>query len=765
MNEAIYEPDSIDQFIHLYQYDADNRVTDVMTSRDSLYWENDASYEYYDHGPLAREVIGQRQVQGVDYAYTINGWVKAVNSSLGSYKVRTWPPTDMGEDGYVHGANVTIGRDAFGYDLNYFNGDYRPIDRNHAIATGLPTTDLYNGNISGATYAIRTLTPGVIGYTYGYDQLNRMVSMLAFKGIDTTTILNNWVATDSIKDLREKVTYDENGNILTYLRHGNTSVGHLGMDSMTYHYNKNTNQLAEVTDVIPSTYYTVDLHNETSKHNYRYNGIGELASDSIAGIDSIYWTVYNKVKKIVKTNNDSIVFLYDPLGNRLEQRNFPHSGTSDTVKYTRDATGNIMAIYDRKKDTVRLSEFDIYGSKRLGSLDTVLRMQKYITGHGTLDSLTISYLERQKQYELDNHLGNVLVTVSDGKTPFDTLRLHDTASYYLPIVVNAQDYYPFGMIQPGRSYTLTNDSSYKYLFNGKFHDDNIYGKDNSYDYGMRLYDPRLGRFMCTDPLFKKYAMLSTYQFASDKPIQAIDIDGMESDNSTGGNSNTSSGQPAALPAPSLNKQVTKADAASHAPTQAPSIAPKTVSSDQVNTQYLQKNPGNTAPYPPGQTVKQGPLPEASESDPYVRVSNGNANGQFFTRLSQIEGMKPAQVKDALSLTYEPTQMNVVKPGDLPVNQGNIANSVVPKGMEAPQQYQFLTQNPAEEGATYGPAIKLQSDVTIKATLQALPEAATGIVVEPVIPPTPPPPATDPIINPQRGMEPGDVDPDILPDVL
>jgi len=110
VTETIYEPDSIDQFIHVYQYNSDNQITDVMTSRDSLYWENDASYQYYDHGPLAREILGQRQVQGIDYAYTINGWLKVVNSSLGSYKVRTWPPSDMGEDGYVHGANVTIGR-------------------------------------------------------------------------------------------------------------------------------------------------------------------------------------------------------------------------------------------------------------------------------------------------------------------------------------------------------------------------------------------------------------------------------------------------------------------------------------------------------------------------------------------------------------------------------------------------------------------------------------------------------------------------------
>jgi hypothetical protein len=74
----------------------------------------------------------------------------------------------------------------------------------------------------------------------------------------------------------------------------------LAMDSLNYHYNKGTNQLAQVNDAVPATNYPNDIHNETSKHNYRYNGIGELASDSIAKIDTIMWTVYGKVKKIVK---------------------------------------------------------------------------------------------------------------------------------------------------------------------------------------------------------------------------------------------------------------------------------------------------------------------------------------------------------------------------------------------------------------------------------------------------------------------------------
>ena len=254
------------------------------------------------------------------------------------------------------------------------------------------------------------------------------------------------------------------------------------------------------------------------------------------------WTVYGKVKKIVKyspldtTASDSIVFEYDPLGNRLEKRNYIHqlplchvclaTPISDTVKYIRDASGNILAVYDRKRDTVRLTELDLYGSKRIGVIDTVMRMKKPSVGYGPFDSLRIAYLEGQRQYELTTHLGNVLATVSDRKIPIDTNSL-GYAQYYLANVINAQDYYPFGMIEPGRQYAILGDSAYKYAFNGKLHDDNIYGKDNFYDYGMRDLDVRLGRPPSPDPLEQKYPELSPYQFFSDNPVWFVDLDGEE----------------------------------------------------------------------------------------------------------------------------------------------------------------------------------------------------------------------------------------------
>ncbi len=53
------------------------------------------------------------------------------------------------------------------------------------------------------------------------------------------------------------------------------------------------------------------------------------------------------------------------------------------------------------------------------------------------------------------------------------------------------------------------------------------GAGNQQDYGMRIYDPRLGRFLSVDPITKKYPELTPYQFASNTPIAAIDMDGLE----------------------------------------------------------------------------------------------------------------------------------------------------------------------------------------------------------------------------------------------
>ena len=68
---------------------------------------------------------------------------------------------------------------------------------------------------------------------------------------------------------------------------------------------------------------------------------------------------------------------------------------------------------------------------------------------------------------------------------------------------------------------------YRYGFNGKENDNEVKGNGNQQDYGMRIYDPRLGKFLSVDPVAKAYPFYSPYQFAGNTPIQAIDVDGLE----------------------------------------------------------------------------------------------------------------------------------------------------------------------------------------------------------------------------------------------
>jgi hypothetical protein len=50
---------------------------------------------------------------------------------------------------------------------------------------------------------------------------------------------------------------------------------------------------------------------------------------------------------------------------------------------------------------------------------------------------------------------------------------------------------------------------------------------NNYDYGFRIYNPQLGRFLSLDPLQTKYPWYTPYQFSGNKPISNIDADGRE----------------------------------------------------------------------------------------------------------------------------------------------------------------------------------------------------------------------------------------------
>ncbi len=552
VNKVYYQKGQPDQFTHKYEYDADNRITNVYTSTDDLSFKQDAKYYYYDHGPLARAEIGDKKVQGIDYAYTIQGWLKGVNSE-------TLDPTnDPGKDAQSQ-THKYIARDAFGYSLGYFNGDYKAINpnvnlnSNNFIANkqnntnlAIDSPDLYNGNISNMVTTIINIDPLSGNYgkalpqltAYKYDKLNRLVQMKAYNDINLSN--NTWGSGSTFNETaynnnyQQTFTYDANGNIRKVLAKDFTG---LTIDDQTFGYNTQSgklvsNKLYSINDNASATGNYDIVSGQTAfdnvnlgTNNYKYTEIGELKSDVQDEIADIKRRADGKITEIIRTNGSTksnLKFDYDPMGKRVAKHVYTSGGVwQKTEYYVRDAQGNLLSVYSYTKDgetpQFKQTEKYIYGSSLLG-----IDVSQTDLLNSPNSEIKKTYLGN-RNYSGSNHLGNELVTFSDKPNPVSSD--NETINYYTAEVVSSKDYGPFGEYLTNRTFMPNN---YPNSFNGKRDDAELNGWQ---DYGERFYMKYMRRINDRpDPIIvygKKYPELSTYQFASNTPISAIDLDGLE----------------------------------------------------------------------------------------------------------------------------------------------------------------------------------------------------------------------------------------------
>ncbi len=137
-----------------------------------------------------------------------------------------------------------------------------------------------------------------------------------------------------------------------------------------------------------------------------------------------------------------------------------------------------------------------------------------------MDIVCCVMLAQQHRTVATDHLGNVRATVSD-------MLLPRGSGVFDADLRTLTDYYPFGMTMPERSYEAAGINGHRYGYNGKENDNEVKGEGNQQDYGFRIYDPRVARFLSVDPLAPDYPWYTPYQFAGNTPIQAIDLDGLE----------------------------------------------------------------------------------------------------------------------------------------------------------------------------------------------------------------------------------------------
>ena len=98
-----------------------------------------------------------------------------------------------------------------------------------------------------------------------------------------------------------------------------------------------------------------------------------------------------------------------------------------------------------------LQEQHLYGSSRLGMISGATAIAAPSQLLDNLGSGTNYIFTRGKKlFELSNHLGNVLATISDKKFGSPVTGIPSHVSYYTADVKTAQDYYPGGMLVIGK---------------------------------------------------------------------------------------------------------------------------------------------------------------------------------------------------------------------------------------------------------------------------------------------------------------------------
>ncbi|MCC3157863.1 hypothetical protein LJ737_11490 [Hymenobacter sp. 15J16-1T3B] len=365
--EVAYQKGQPDAFFHHYEYDADQRMRAAYTSTDGVTRTLQAQYHYYLHGPLKRvELAGD--LQGVDYTYTVQGWLKGINQANKSL--------DPGGDSP---RNNGMSKDLFGLSLDYFSGDYRSRQAGGAtspVVAGL--TGRYNGNLRSAAW----FTPAndlIRMHTYQYDALDRL-QQATFGSLNRAT--GQFQPAPNSANEEAVPQYDLNGNIQRLRRR---DAAGFATDDFTYRYAAGTNRLLGADNQAGSAVMDFD-YDATGQMTRQRDEQGQryLSYDLTGKVTGVY--------RDAAHSQPVVTFTYNDHGFRASKTSY-QNGLGLTTHYVRDLMGNVLSTYEREAGTgaaVR-TEVPLYGSSRLGLLTRL--------ADGKLDA----------RYELNDQTGSARV--------------------------------------------------------------------------------------------------------------------------------------------------------------------------------------------------------------------------------------------------------------------------------------------------------------------------------------------------------------------
>ncbi len=478
-----------------FAYNENDRLTEVQAAYNTRPLSVEQRLQYNLNGSVRRSELGD-DLQGLDYTYTLHGQLKSINHP------NLDGTNDPGMDGVLGAANGGFTSDLFGITYDYYQNDYSRLGV--SIESALNSSNsIYSGNIaqvryktSGANDIIRTDESNTTLITastdqlinqYRYDQYNQLIES-KFGVFDNNT---NTAAMRS--DYEVTINYRNNvpSQIQTLTRKGyQSSVVPLVMDELAYTHHPSNHQLMTIMELGSygdyGTDYTVDP--ALLMAHYFYNANGQLISNTEQGSGAVNNMEYypgGQTRKVTFPNGNTAEYFYSDRGHKVRSVFTDVSvSKSKTTWYISDAGGTVLSVYEKDElatlTSTQLTEQPLYGSGRIGSYGVATN---------------------EISYEITDHQGNVRVTFTD---------VDGVAT-----VNSWQDYYPNGMVMPGRSY---NNSTYRYGYQGQEKAENSHWDH----FELRMWNSHLGRWLSPDP-YGQYQ--DPYLGMGNNPVNGSDPDG------------------------------------------------------------------------------------------------------------------------------------------------------------------------------------------------------------------------------------------------